>query len=128
MIVDSVPGHVEVIEGAHGGVGVSRMRRLARHPDATFAVLDWEFPAGSTEGPHHHLGEPIGVEQYLVLAGEVTVVIDGARHPLTVGDSIAIAPSAVRELRNDSAGPARVLLVYERPPAGSAGGGPVPGV
>lgn len=115
--IDSAPGHVEILDGAHGGVGTTRMRRLVRHPESTFAVLDWEFPPGTSEGPHHHDDEPIGIEQYVVLTGEVTVVVDGTPHHLTAGDTIAIGPTAVRELRNDSARPARVMLVYERPPA-----------
>ncbi|GAA1749238.1 cupin domain-containing protein [Nonomuraea bangladeshensis] len=112
-VLDLAPGSTQEVTAAHDGTGTTRLRRLDTVAGAGFKILVWDFPPGTSEGAHHHGDEPVGVEQYLVLHGRIRIVVDGAVHDLTEGDSIAIARRSVRETRNDGDAPARVLLVFE---------------
>ncbi|MEU6644664.1 cupin domain-containing protein [Saccharomonospora sp. NPDC046836] len=113
-VLDRAPGNVRAVTAAHAGHGTTRLRRVAGFRDSPFYILDWEFPPGTSEGAHDHRGDQIGVEHYHVIHGELVIVVDGARHELRDGDAIAIRPQHMREVRNDSRQPARLLLVVER--------------
>jgi quercetin dioxygenase-like cupin family protein len=114
FVLDLAPGSREVVSGAHSGTGTTRLRRLKSVPDPRFYILDWEFPPGTSEGPHRHVLDGVGLEHYFVQLGHVTVIVDGHPHELHTGDAIAVAGQSVREVRNDSAERAAVLLVVER--------------
>lgn len=114
LVLDRAPGHVRDIPNAHAGTGTTRLRKIAGPEGAPFTILAWEFPAGTSEGPHHHQDEPIGVEHYLVTDGELVIVVDDVAHELWEGDALAIARRSMREVRNESAQPARLVLVVER--------------
>ncbi|MFJ7215031.1 cupin domain-containing protein [Amycolatopsis sp. NPDC098790] len=112
--LDRAPGDVRTVTAAHGGTGTTRLRRVEGLDGAPWFMLDWEFPPGTGEGPHHHGDEPIGCEQYYVTQGQVTVIVGGVRYDLAEGDAIAVPRTMVRELTNDSDRTARILLLVER--------------
>ncbi|MBK1789154.1 cupin domain-containing protein [Prauserella cavernicola] len=113
-VLDRAPGEVRDIRCAHGGHGTTRYRRVAGTPGSPFYTVDWEFPAGTSEGPHDHRADGIGVEHYHVVGGTLVIVVDGVRHELGEGDALAIPRQPVREVRNESHHAARLLLVVER--------------
>jgi uncharacterized cupin superfamily protein len=50
-------------------------------------------------------------EVFVVLAGDVTAVIDGDRHPAPHGTFVRCDPEVRRTIANDGEAPARVLIV-----------------
>ena len=50
-------------------------------------------------------------EVYLVLAGELTLIVEGSSHVLGVGELARVAPEARRQLTNAGSEPARVLAL-----------------
>ena len=115
-VIDRAPGIVSDVEAAHDGVGVTHVRRINGTQSAGFNILIWDFPSGSVEGLHDHLGDGVGLETYTVLDGGIRVTVDGAVHDLTVGDVISIPPACLRAVANVRDAAARLLLVFERPP------------
>ena len=114
-VIDRAPGIVSDVDAAHDGVGVTHVRRVNGTQSAGFNILLWDFPPGTSEGAHDHLGDGVGLESYTVLAGEIRVTVDGSIHDLTVGDVISIPPACLREVANVRDATARVLLAFERP-------------
>lgn len=113
-IVDRAPGNTKEYLAAHDGKGITHVRVLKTTEPTPFSVLILELPPGSTEGAHHHHDDDVGLEHYLVLEGELVIVIDGQEHHLSVGDAMAIPRVAIRETRNESGHEARAILVVER--------------
>lgn len=108
------PEAVEV-KGAHDGVGLSYIGRPPVPVGTHFEVLDWEFPPGSTEGPHHHGDDGVGLEWYYLLSGTLMLSLDGEEIELQPGDSVSIDPGVERGVRNTGDVNARIILVYELP-------------
>jgi len=50
-------------------------------------------------------------ELFLVLDGDATMVVDGARHPAPAGTFVRVDPEATRTIENAGPSPARVLIV-----------------
>lgn len=113
-IIDRAPGNTRDVLAAHDGNGTTQMRFFDTIESSPFQFLEWHFPPGTTEGPHHHRDDQIGLEHYLVTEGDLVIVIDGEEHHLAAGDAVAIPREAVRETRNQSDHAARAVLVFER--------------
>ncbi len=85
------------------GVGVDVVAD-AGTTDGAYALIDVRLPAGTSLRPHVVTRETIDLR---VLAGDLTVVVDGAPHALTAGDHLRLAPGLPRALRATTT--ARVL-------------------
>lgn len=109
------PAEAVAVEGAHDGVGISHIGRPPVPVGTHFEVLDWAFPPGSSEGPHHHGDDGVGVEWYYLLEGTLVLTLDGEDIDLHPGDSVAIRPETERGVRNTGHTDARIILVYELP-------------
>lgn len=114
-VLDAAPGEVRDVDAAHDGVGVTYSRKIAGTDHAGFSILFWDFPSGSVEGSHDHLGDGVGLESYTVLSGAIRVTVDGVVHDLGVGDAISIPPACAREVANVGDEDARLVLVFQRP-------------
>jgi uncharacterized cupin superfamily protein len=64
-----------------------------------------------TQIPEHDETERDQEEVFLVVTGDVTAVLDGARHPAPPGTFIRCDPEVTRTIANDGPVPARVLIV-----------------
>jgi quercetin dioxygenase-like cupin family protein len=64
-----------------------------------------------TQIPEHDETARDQEEVFLVLAGDVTVVVDGERHPAPTGTFVRVDPEVTRTVANDGSVPARVLIV-----------------
>lgn len=76
---------------------------------AELCVWQTEVAPGSVGVPHRILGE----EAFVLLAGEVTMTIDGESAPMTPGDAAVAPAGSTIALANATAEPA-VLLVTVR--------------
>lgn len=114
VVVDRAPGSVQVRHNVHDGRGATLMRLIASVERSPFALLDWTLPPGSSEGPHTHGQDAVGLEQYYVVTGTVVLQVGAQTWQLTEGDSVGVPRTLLRSVRNDSARHARLLLVYER--------------
>ncbi|HEY0439474.1 MAG TPA: cupin domain-containing protein [Xanthobacteraceae bacterium] len=82
--------------------------RVVRHDRARgveIVINEYEPETGSTQAPIHHQGYEYGV----VLDGTLTVEIDGVRHVMRRGDSIAYSSSKNHKLWNYGRTRARAL-------------------
>jgi len=79
--------------------------------EAIEELLIAEFPGGFRQDDSTHEGQELGY----VLAGELTLVVNGESHELHAGDSYRISASEPHGYRTDPEGGARVLMaVTER--------------
>ncbi len=61
--------------------------------------------------PEHDETERDQEEVFYVLGGDPTLIVDGRQHPLPAGTFARVDPEHVRTVRNDSGGPAGLLIV-----------------
>jgi uncharacterized cupin superfamily protein len=76
----------------------------------SFGVNAVELPPGESI-PEHDEVDRDHEELFLVLEGAVTLVVDGADHPLREGSFARLDPAPSRTVRNDGDSVARVLIV-----------------
>ena len=88
-----------------------RVVRQDRQRGLEIAINEYGPGTGSTRAPHHHTGYEYG----LVLAGELTVELEGTPHLLRRGDTIAYSSSAAHKIWNYGAAPARGLWIIVSP-------------
>ena len=91
-----------------GGIGA---RRLVRSPDAALGASLWELhPGGAQFVYHFHHGSE---ELLVVLRGEPTVRLHDGDRQLREGDVVSLprGPRGGHQIRNDSDGVVRVLIV-----------------
>ena len=50
-------------------------------------------------------------EVFVVIEGDLTMVVDGERHPAAKGTFVRVAPELTRTVANDGNAPARLLIV-----------------
>ena len=67
--------------------------------------------APGTQIPEHDETARDQEEVFVVLEGDVSLVIDGERHPAPRGTFARLDPDLVRTVANDGPEPARVLIV-----------------
>lgn len=77
---------------------------------AAFGINVCEIEPGA-QIPEHAEVDRDQEEVFLTLAGAPTLVVDGVDHPLPEGTFARVDPQPRRHVRNDGAGPARVLIV-----------------
>jgi transcriptional regulator with XRE-family HTH domain len=97
--------------GGKGGFA----RLLAGLNDPNFVELwEWQLqPEDRHESPDHAPGTR---ELLHVLTGELTVTVDGADHPVRVGETIDFVADKAHGYRNDTDTPVRLLMVVVMPP------------
>jgi quercetin dioxygenase-like cupin family protein len=95
---DDAPHYVwgEVCDGWH----------LVRTPE--LSVIEERMPPGASEQRHRH---EFARQFFYVLAGELTMEVDGAVHALTTGMGLEIAPGCAHQAMNRSGEDARFLVV-----------------
>ncbi len=57
------------------------------------------LPPGKSALKHYH---PLVEESYFILAGQGRMVVDGEEQTLSPGDTVAILPTAIHQIFNDS--------------------------
>jgi transcriptional regulator with XRE-family HTH domain len=77
--------------------------------DVSLHTLESEATTAGPGDPPIH--EPGSRETAIVLEGELTLVVDGARHELRNGDSVTFDADLPHHFRNDGAGQTRFLAV-----------------
>jgi mannose-6-phosphate isomerase-like protein (cupin superfamily) len=86
---------------------------LVRAP--ALSVIQEHMPPGTTEVAHRHARAR---QFFFVLAGELTLDVDGARHVLGVQQGLEIAPGVAHQARNDGADGVDFLVVSQPPSHG----------
>jgi mannose-6-phosphate isomerase-like protein (cupin superfamily) len=71
-------------------------------------VIEERMPAGTSERRHVH---SIARQFFYVLAGELTMELEGIDHVITSGSGIEIPPRAAHQARNGSGADVRFLVV-----------------
>ena len=72
------------------------------------SVIEERMPPGASEQRHRH---EFARQFFYVLAGELTMEVDGAVHALTTGMGLEIAPGCAHQAMNRSGEDARFLVV-----------------
>lgn len=86
--------------------GESGPKYLLRGPQVNFAVVRLR-PGEDFQAHYHNIME----EDFYVLEGRVDIVVDGARHVLSAGDLIHIAPKEVHYLIDPYDQPVKMVTV-----------------
>jgi mannose-6-phosphate isomerase-like protein (cupin superfamily) len=84
---------------------------LVRTPD--LHILEELMPPGTSETPHHHTRAR---QFFYVLAGELTLSVEGQPHTLHAHQGLEIAPGELHQAINRSDSPVR-FLVTSHPPS-----------
>lgn len=86
------------------------------------SVMLYHLEPGAEEGSHLHLaGDPDSCsetsedELYVVVAGEVVVTVAGERAVLRSGDAVYVPKGIEHGVRNESAAPAELVLLFGPP-------------
>jgi XRE family transcriptional regulator, regulator of sulfur utilization len=77
--------------------------------DVSLHALDPEATTGGPDDPPMH--EPGSRETAVVLAGSLTLVVDGTRHELEAGDSVTFDADLPHHFENEGREPTRFLAV-----------------
>ncbi len=81
---------------------------LVRTPE--LSVIEERMPPGASEQRHRH---EIARQFFYVLAGELTMEVDGVMRILTAGAGLEIAPGQAHQAMNQSAANVRFLVVSQ---------------
>jgi quercetin dioxygenase-like cupin family protein len=87
----------DVIENPASGMTL-RLVRTAAETDGELLEMEAEYPAGSPEPPPHL--HPHQEERFEIVAGEVTVRLDGEEQTLATGDVLEIPAGTVHAMWN----------------------------
>jgi quercetin dioxygenase-like cupin family protein len=72
------------------------------------SVIEERVPPGASEARHrHHCARQF----FYVLEGEATLEVDGSAHVLHRGEGLHIPPGVAHQLRNESTGDTRFIVV-----------------
>ena len=93
---------------------------LLRRPD--LSIIHERMPPGTAEVRHYHVKSR---QFFFVLAGVLTMEIEGRREVLAAQQALEIAPGAPHQARNESAGAVEFLVVSMPPSHGDRVGAPV---
>lgn len=81
----------------------------------TLSVIEERMPPGTREQRHHHARSR---QFFYVLAGELTMEVEGPDYRLHVGEGIEVAPGAGHQAKNESTADARFLVISSPPAQG----------
>jgi mannose-6-phosphate isomerase-like protein (cupin superfamily) len=82
---------------------------------AGLSVIQERMPPGSAEVRHRHAAAR---QFFFVLAGRLTIEVEGAASELGPREGLEVAPGLAHEVRNAGAGPAEFLVVSQPPSHG----------
>jgi mannose-6-phosphate isomerase-like protein (cupin superfamily) len=82
---------------------------------ASLSVIQERMPPGTAEIRHRHTRAR---QFFFVLAGRLTIEVDGTRHTLAPREGLEVSPGSAHEVRNDGSEPAEFLVVSEPPSHG----------
>jgi mannose-6-phosphate isomerase-like protein (cupin superfamily) len=106
-------GHVDDIEGAHGGV----FKAIGSHLGVTaFGVNLEQFPQGHQHYPEHDHAKDGQEEVYYVISGRATLTIEDDEHRLQAG-SVAYVPSGTKRRFTTPDGPVQFIAIGGTPGA-----------
>lgn len=92
-----------------GVVGdVYRFLATGAETGGTYALWEALVPPGGGPPPHLHTRE---VEGFYVLEGEVTFLLNGAKHVAGPGVHVSVPLRTMHSFKNESAEPARMLIM-----------------
>jgi uncharacterized cupin superfamily protein len=75
---------------------------------ADLSVIEERMPGGTAEVRHRHA---CARQFFYVLAGELTIELEGVTHRLQTGMGLHVPPGLAHQVRNDATKDARVLVV-----------------
>jgi mannose-6-phosphate isomerase-like protein (cupin superfamily) len=111
---DALPGPVSRANAAHYAWGdACDGWPLVR--TAGFSVTEERMPPGTAEVRHRHARSR---QFFYVLAGVMTIEVEGIFHALVAGAGLEVPPGAAHQPRNDGETDADFLLVSEPPTLG----------
>jgi mannose-6-phosphate isomerase-like protein (cupin superfamily) len=96
-----------------GDASAVRLQRYFRDLPVTAEPVELA-PGGSKERNMHPQGNPLE-EVYVVLRGNVEMMVDGVNHQLRPGDAVIATPESSHHLRNPGAEPAELLVIWAGP-------------
>lgn len=81
------------------------------------AVQSWQLPPGGAEGMHVHYehAPPPLDELYVLVSGRAVMRVNGATYELQPGDAVLAPAGSNHDLRNSTAEPAHVLVIFGEP-------------
>lgn len=82
---------------------------------AGLSVIQESMPPGTAEVRHRHGASR---QFFFVLAGELTIEVEGAMHTLAPRAGLEVAPGLAHEVRNMSGEPAEFLVISQPPSHG----------
>jgi transcriptional regulator with XRE-family HTH domain len=110
--ITDVQAAPQLWRGEHGGVG----RLLAGLSDASFVELwDWRMEPGEEHISTDHA--PGAKELLHLLAGELTVTVDGTAYQVQAGQTIEFEADRPHGYRNDGPAPCQVAMIVAMPVA-----------
>ena len=80
--------------------------RLVNRPD--LSIIHERMPPDTRETPHHHARAR---QFFFVVAGTLTLEVDGSAETLRAGQGLEIAPGARHQARNEGDGDVEFLVV-----------------
>jgi mannose-6-phosphate isomerase-like protein (cupin superfamily) len=86
---------------------------LVRTPELN--IIEEQMPPSAAETAHHHVHAR---QFFFVLAGSLTLIVDGQPHALGVHEGLEIAPGEVHQAINRSAAAVRFLVTSQPPSHG----------
>lgn len=87
------------------------------------SVIQERMPPGTAEVRHRHARAR---QFFYVLAGRLSIEVDGTHHTLDAGLGLEIAPGAVHQVSNASEHPAEFLVISQPPSHGDREPVPAP--
>jgi mannose-6-phosphate isomerase-like protein (cupin superfamily) len=100
----------------HGGEGSTRIQWYFHdRSELPVALQAWELPPGGSEGRHAHPAENPLEDQYLIIAGQARMQIDGRVLDLGPGDAVLAPVGSEHDLRNTGDTVLHLVVVWGRP-------------
>ncbi|QNK00598.1 cupin domain-containing protein [Dyella telluris] len=72
------------------------------------SIIEERMPPGTWEARHRHARSR---QFFRVLEGELTIELEGVTHRVAAGCGLHVPPGTAHQVRNDSQGDARMLVV-----------------
>ena len=91
------------------------------HRSETLSIIEERMPAGTAEKRHLHQH---ATQFFYVLAGELTVELDGTEHRLTLSTGLTIPAQMPHQVFNRSSEDARFLVISQPPSHGDRAAAP----
>ena len=85
------------------------------HRSGTFSIIEERMPPGAAEQRHQHQR---ATQFFYVLAGELTLELDGAEHRLPPSTGLTVAAGTTHQVFNRGSQDARFLVISQPPSHG----------